>query len=290
MFAVRTVYTMSIMSTPDVFSYLSYRRYLDDWFRARKSLNPRYSHRAFARKAGQSSPSLLLAVIQGKRNLTAATLEGFQRALGLRGEEGRFFEALVEFEQADGPDARNRAMERIRATRRFREARQVEGDAFAYLSTWYLPVLRELAATTGFTEDPEVLARAVQPAITPAAAREALKTLQALGLLRRDKDGRLRPSDASVVTPHEVQGLAVHNYHRGMMERALDSLGCPPEERHLCGVTVSIPEAMVPQIKRELDAFQERLLELCDSSEVARERVYQVNLQFFPLTRKESRS
>lgn len=282
------VYTIALMDSPDLFSYLSYRRYLEDWFRAKKEHNPRYSHRAFARKAGQSSPSLLLSIIQGKRNLTPAASEGFLKALGLRGDEARFFQALVEFEQADGVDARYRAMERIRATRRFREARQVEGDAYTYLSTWYLPAIREYVTTVGFQEDPERIGRALLPAVSAAQVREALKTLLSLGLLRRDEQDRLVPAEASVVTPHEVAGLAAHNYHRGMIERALDSLSYSPAERHLCAVTVAIPESLVPRLKAELDAFQERLLELCDSAEDPRTQVYQINLQLTPLTRKEA--
>lgn len=34
-------------SSPVVFGYLDYRKYLRDWFDAKKLRNPRYSHRAF---------------------------------------------------------------------------------------------------------------------------------------------------------------------------------------------------------------------------------------------------
>ncbi len=270
---------------PDIYGHLDYRLYLREWFAARKAANPRYSHRAFARKAGQSSPSLLLAVAEGKRNLTPATTEGFVLALGLKGDDASFFTALVLLDQAETSDARNRAWERVRATRRFREARQLEGDSVEYLSAWYYPAIRELAACADFRNDPEWIASRLRPRVPPAQVKRGLDLLLSLGLLAADASGTLRPAEASVVTPHEVAGLAAFNYHVGMMERAAEALATvPAAERHYCALTVSIPSWLIPRLKRELDAFQERILDLCDGVDEPRERVYQLNLQLFPLS------
>lgn len=279
------VYSRGVDPSPDLFQYLDYRRFLADWFAARKAANPRFSHRAFARKAGQGSPSLLLHVIEGKRNLTPATAESFTRAMALRPDETEFFHALVHLAQAEAVDDRNRAWERVRATRRFREARRLEGDGFEYLSAWYYPAIRELALCDGFRPDPDWIAATLRPRITVSQARKGLDLLLSLGLLRREEDGRVVPAEASVATPHEVGGLAALNYHRGMSERAREAIAeVPRDERHYCAVTVSIPLDLVPRLKRELDALQERLLDLCDSHEGPRDHVYQVNLQLFPLS------
>ncbi|MEO0606297.1 MAG: TIGR02147 family protein, partial [Myxococcota bacterium] len=75
--------TLATMGAPDVITYLDYRRFLHDWFEWKKTENARYSHRLFARRAGVRSPSLLLLVTEGKRNLTAVTTAGFCEAMGL---------------------------------------------------------------------------------------------------------------------------------------------------------------------------------------------------------------
>ena len=68
---------------PDIFGYLNYREYLRSWFSWKKTVNPRFSYRLFARLSGQRSPSLLLHVIEGKRNLTPALVASYQKALKL---------------------------------------------------------------------------------------------------------------------------------------------------------------------------------------------------------------
>ena len=268
-----------------MYDHLDFRVFLAEWFAAKKAANPRFSHRVFARLAGQKSPSLLHHVLEGRRNLTPATTDAFAQAMRLGPAEAAFFALLVALGQAETHAERNDAWERISATRRFRQARRIEGAGFEYLSSWYYPAIRELAHRPDFRDDPDWIADTLRPRITPARARRALEILFGLGLLVRDTEGAVRPADASVVTPHEVEGLAVHNYHHGMLERAREAIEAfPPAERHLGGVTVAVPASLVPRLKQEIASFQERLLHLCDTAAEPKDRVVQLNLQLFPLS------
>jgi len=276
-----------VADTPDVFAYLDYRTFLRDWFEARKASNPRFSHRLFARLAGHRSPSQLLLVIQSKRNLTPESTDAYCRAMGLGLQDAAFFRALVQLDQAKTDAERNEAWAQISASRRFLRARSIEGRGFEALSTWYMPAVRELAQRPDFRPDPAWIARAIRPRIKPAEAKRALTVLLELGLLVEDGDGNVVVGEATYATPHEVAGLAVHNYHRGMLERAVDSIdGSDPAERHLCAVTAAVPESLLPKLKAELDAVQERLLDLCDGAleAAAGERVVQLSLAMFPLS------
>lgn len=268
----------------DIFQYLSYRKYLDDWFCAQKSADDRFSHRLFARRAGVRSPSLLKEVVGGRRNLTPSTVPGFAKALRLRGESADFFRALVQLDQADTHAEKNDAWERVAASRRFRQARPIDGGMMRVLSNWYYLAIRELAQCQDFDPDPAVVAARLHPRITVAQAREALDTMRELGMLV-DEDGHTVVADVSIATPHEVVGVAAGNYHRGMLARATESIeSVDRAQRHLLGVTVAIPADMVPTLKAELDAFQERLLHLCDERVAEADAVYQINLQLVPLT------
>lgn len=276
---------MTSPARPDVFATLDHRQFLADWFAWRKVENPRFSHRLFARLAGQSSPSLLVEVIKGKRNLTSATTAAFCKAMSLSEEESSCFDLLVQLDRATTDQERTELFGRLAAMRRFQAARRIEGDSFRYLSCWYIPAIRELATCAGFRADPEWIAATVCPAITPAQAQEALDVLAGLGMLHVAEDGAVSVADGSLVTPRQVAGLAAHNYHRGMLARATESIERHrAAERHLGGVTVAVPTELLPQLKQALAEFQERILDLCDGAEGARARVYQVGLQLFPLS------
>ena len=103
----------------------------------------------------------------------------------------------------------------------------------------------EEASLDGFQADPLWIAKSLRPKITVAQARKVVVTLFRLGLLEEVEGGGVVVCDGSVSTPHEVAGLAVHNYHQGMLLRAGEAISSfAPDERHFCGVTVSIPDAL----------------------------------------------
>ena len=169
-------------TVPDIFRYLDYRSFLRDWFDARKAANPRFSHRVFARRIGQKSPSLLADVIARRRNLTPEYVSLFSKAVGLSAEEARFFTCLVELDQASTTDDRNAAFETIAAARRFRAARAIEGDSYRYLSNWYIAAVRALVRRPRSRASPRVHARAASgssrpPIHSPAACRRSWRAL-----------------------------------------------------------------------------------------------------------------
>lgn len=268
---------------PSIYQYLDFRAYLRDWFQARKAANPRFSHRLLARRAGITGPSTLLNVMEGRRNISGTAAAEVARAMGLDDDARAFFLALVRIACSEDAAVREAALEQVQATRRFREARVLDAASLRFLSLWYLPAIFELSRCAAFRADPEWIAAALRPTITPQQASDALSALRDLGLLRVS-EGRWIPTDVSVVTPHEVSGLAVRAYHRSMMQRAQEALDFDERERHLCGVTVAVPAGLLPALKSELDRFQERILHLCDGVEGDRASVMQLNLQLVPLS------
>lgn len=279
---------MSAFSPPDIFHYLSFRAYLRDWFAAKKSANPRYSHRLFSRKVGKKAPGYLGDLIEGRRRLTDAMLDPVLDALGIRAEERAFFEKLVALDQARSAEEQESALIRVQATRRFREARLLENHSIHFLRHWYYSAIHELAATTGFREDPEWIAKALRPSISVAQARQALAALVEADWLIRDPEGRLRPAAPDLVTPHEARSVVTYAYHRGMMQRAQEALTTVhQDERHFVGVTVGVPAELLGDVKAEINALQERILAMCGEAGDT-DRVMQFNVQFFPLSRPQT--
>lgn len=273
------------MPRPVIYHYLDFRSFLRDWYQWRCAEDPTFSRRRFARLAGKQSPGLLTSVMDGNRRLTPPLVRAFASAMELPEEEATFFTALVQLDQAVTTQSRNEAWNRVSASRAFQEARPIQGASFQYLSRWWYPVVRELAYRPAFRDDPEWIARQIQPAITPTQAREALDALKTLGLLTKAPDGVLRPTDGLVGTPSEVEGLAVHNYHRGMLERALEAIErFDSSERHMVAATIPVNGALIPLLKQELNALQQRALDLSEQHIDRAEHVVQVHLLLFPLS------
>lgn len=267
-----------------IFDFVDYRDYLRAYYEREKLVRKEFSYRFFAKSCGFSSPNFLKLVIEGKRNLGAESVNRFAGALGLPREEASFFADLVAFNQADTVAEKSKHFERVAASRRFRAARRIDGPLFEYLSHWYFPAIRELAARKDFRADPKWIGKVLRPNVPPRDVERALEVLQSLGLLVKARDGALVRGDASLTTGHEVQSVAVVNYHRQMLDRASEAIETiPAAERDVAALTVCIRASTVADLKARLHAFRTELLERCDGDEDG-QVVYQVNLQLFPLS------
>lgn len=274
---------MELATDPDVFAFLDYRAYLRAFYRERKRRR-RLSYRAFSRRARLRSPNYLKLVIDGDRNLSPEMAPRFAEACGLSGEASLYFAELVAFGQAEDLEERNRVYAKLSSFRRYRAMHRLDKAADAYHSCWYLPAIRELAATRDFRADPAWIARRLEPNIRASEAEKALSTLLELGLLCRDADGRVRQSEASVTTGPETQSLHVANYHATMMAQATRALDAfPQEERDISSVTLSVGRDGLLELKRMMRRFRRELLAWSELERNPR-RVVQVNLQMFPLS------
>jgi uncharacterized protein (TIGR02147 family) len=268
----------------DVFEYLDYRAFLRDLYLERKERGRGFSYRAFSRRAGLKSPNYLKMVIDGIRNITPAMAERFARALGLEGEGAQYFVNLVAFNQASTAAERNTHYQRLTTSRRYRKAHRIDLAHAAYHSTWYLPAIRELAARSDFSDDPDWIARTLVPAVSRIDARRAVATLVELGMLVRDSSGRLVQGEALVSTGAETRSLHIANYHRTMMERAAESIDLfPSEDRDISSLTLCLGDDGVQRLKDRIQRFRRELLEM-SALEDDPVRVVQVNFQLFPLS------
>jgi len=269
-----------------VFEYQDYRQFLRDFYAAQKAKSRAFSHRAFSKRAGLSSSNYLGLVMKGQRDLSSEMAPRFAKACGLSKRSADFFCDLVAYCQAKTTEEKQRWHERLARFRKFRDAHRLVGEQTAYHANWYMPAVRELATLAAFEEKPSWVATALEPAISERQAKDALETLQKLGLLVRDSTGKLRQAQALVTTGPGPLGHHIFVYHHGMLDlakRALDQL--PREQRDVSSLTLCVAESTLPLLKERIREFRHELLQLAELDPKP-ERVVQINFQMFPLSRR----
>jgi uncharacterized protein (TIGR02147 family) len=268
-----------------VYAYLDYRAFLRDHYAAKKATSRAFSYRSFSKRAGVASPNYLKLVIEGKRSLSPKMAERFAHACGLDADASRYFVHLVTFNQAKSSTERSQAYDKLTGFQSYRQAHKLELAHAAYYSDWYMPAIRELAASAQFRADPEWIADQLVPKVAPLQAQRALETLIELGLLVRDSAGRLIQADALVSTGPETRGLHIVAFHRAMTQRAIESIDLvPAAERDISSLTLGLGRQGLRTLKERLQGLRRELLEL-SALETEPEQVVQLNFQLFPLSR-----
>ena len=271
-----------------VMDYTDFRKYLLDFYDEQKKLNPAFSYRYFAQKAGYNSSGLYKDLVNGRRNLNRSQILLFSKAMGHDMREAEYFENMVYFTQAKSVDERKRYFERMLNFRKSKAA-LIEADRYKFFSEWYYSAVRELLAVKKFKDDYNAIARSLNPTITPQQAKRAIRILTKLGFIKKDSNGHYRPVDSVMTTGTEIKSFHVANFQKSTMKLALEAIDrSPAKHRDISTLTLSISEDVFNVMKNEITAFRKKLLEMADTDKDL-DRVYQFNLQFFPLSQIEEK-
>jgi uncharacterized protein (TIGR02147 family) len=210
----------------------------------------------------------------------------FARGLVLDRKETDFFENLVYFNQAKSIEEQKRYFERLLQFRKSRAA-LIEADKYEFFSEWYYLAVRELLAFRCFKEDYAGIGRALKPAISPAQAKKAVEVLLKLGFIKKDPGGHYKPMQSTLTTGDDVKSLNVANFQKAAMRLAFDGIERhPAKQRNISTLTLSISKETFDSMNAEIVAFRKKLLGMADTDKNL-DRVYQLNIQFFPLSRIE---
>lgn len=276
---------MKSQTETSIFEYSDYRAYLSDYYANKKLANPNYSHRVFAAQAGLSSPSHLLMIIKGNRNLSMKTIEKFAEGLKLFSKEKKYFELLVQFNQTDDLQLKAKYFSEIMMLKlNTKKLHSLEKEKFDFLSKWYMVAIYVLTDLKSFKNEPDWIAKRLGGKITSAQAKEAIETLLKIGMLEKSADGKLKQAAGAVSVADNTKSVAVYNYHQAMIRLASEALrALSPDEREMNGVTISIPKDQLPLLKEKIRAFRKEINQMASSFENPDE-VFQLNVQLFPLT------
>jgi uncharacterized protein (TIGR02147 family) len=247
--------------TVSIYNYFDYREYLRATYDFRKRKQPGFSHRLFSREAGIASPNYLLRVLKGTRCLGSGYVAKFCRALGLSRNEARYFAALVSFNTENNVNKKEKYLRELLALRCRRGIFRIDDKKLRFFSTWYYPVVRELAVVLDSRDDFNLLARNCVPRITAQQAKNAIGYLLKNGFLKKTAEGRYVRTEPLISSGDEVRSTVLRNYHRQILAQSIEALNTVnPENRDISSLTLSVSRKTYFTIKKEIQEFRKRLL------------------------------
>lgn len=248
-----------------------------------------FSYRNFSRLAGFSSPNFLKLVIDGHRNLTSTSIAKIAKGFKLKKPEREYFEILVYMNQAPDHQERDHYYKKIISMRTPKNMKLLQSAQYNYFSKWYLPALRELVMFDGKKLTAQALAEKLFPKVKVKDVETALKQLENLGLIHKNKNGCWKQSDQVITTGPEVKSLLITNFHHEMIKMASESIDrYSADKRDITAVTLSIAQKDIPELKNKIAEFRKRILKEYAGGENP-DQVIQINIQMFPLTKTDDK-
>lgn len=279
---------------PAIGDYTDFRRYLKDVYNFRRAtegtgLRP-YSYSTFSAAADIKSPNYLKLIIEGRRNLSDDMISRFAKALRLNRAETEEFRVLVQYGQATEPMQRNqhiKVLADIRA-RKSVESGEISAQSFEKMPTWVGWVLFAMAEQESVSFDIATLQKLIRGKTNTDELQEELKKLLDSGdLVRNFETGEVRKGRDLIEAPQEVPVSVIRKLQAELIYLGIESLFRDnAKEREFGGLTVAMTEDEFQHVRFELRQLRKRLQRDLSVKRKATqgERVYQLNVQLFPLT------
>jgi uncharacterized protein (TIGR02147 family) len=288
--------TEPLPRVPVLGEHSDFRDYLKEVYDYRRltegtGLRP-YSYSTFSAAADIKSPNYLKLIIEGRRNLSEDMIGKFAKALRLNKQECDEFRALVRYSQAVEPLERNHYLKELadlRANRAF-AAGEIDQLSWEKVPGWIGWVLYAMSEQSGVDFSPQALSRVFRAKASPDDIRESLRKLLESGdLARREDTGEIYKARDLIEAPQNLPVPLIRKLQAELIYLGIESLfRDSPKEREFGAMTVAMTEEEFNQVRFELRQLRKRLQRdlLVKRKTGKGERVYQLNVQLFPVTNK----
>lgn len=282
--------------SPLVSDYMDYRRLLQDFYlyrrdQSKSQLRP-YSYSTFAAAANIKSPNYLKMIIEGKRNLSPDMINRFAKALGFNKADSDQFRLLVSFNQSTDPNERNMLLKDLSEMRVERQlkAGEIDRKAWEKLPSWVAWVLYALLDQAGVEFKIESLREILRGKAKADEIETALKSLVESGQILFDEtSGKYSKSKNRVENPEEIPVALIRKLQAQLMLLGLESLyQDSPTEREFGTLTLALTQGEFEELRFKLRQMRKQVHKDISIQRMGTpgERVYQLNLQLFPVTNK----
>lgn len=235
-------------------------------FMKRKTRNPRYSLRAYAKWLGLS-PAQLSQMLTGKRPVTLKSLKLISNRLELSPIEKK--QLASGFLINELTDQESEAKKKLK----------LKEDQFRLISDWYHLAILGLAQIKPSSSDPRWVAQRL--GIGVEQAHQGLLRLERLGLLQTKPTLKQLGNPLEVVS--ETPSEAIRKYHKQNLNLALEKIETVTlANRQFQSISLPINPKNLEEYKLLIDDFLEKATLLAKKHSST--EVYHLNVQLFPVT------
>ena len=282
------------MEFPELSQFVDYRIYLNDFYQwklrdTKGRLRP-YSYSDFSAAADIKSPNYLKLIIEGKRNLSRDMCKRFSRALKHSRAQAKEFALLVEYCQEKDPLQRTHYLKELSEYRAKKslQAGDISQVTWDQVSSWLVWVLYAMADQKDVAFTPSGLRKLLRGQVNEAQIQQALTRLVTAKDIEIDPiTHKARKTGGTMSGLEQVPAELIRKIQSELIYLGLEALHKNgPKEREVSGFTLAMTAKEFEWARFELRKLRKQIQKeiSMNREQEPGDRVYQVNIQLFPVT------
>ncbi len=273
----------------NVFEFTKFRKFLAEYQERRQAAEPSFSRTEFCNQLGlPNTRSYFNDVVQGKK-VTATMLDRFIDVIGLKGNEAKYFEAMVNFDQGKTAEVKEAAFAEMMKLNKNPQA-ILNSDSYEFFANWYNSTIYAILEILDIADDVSELAAKIFPPVNEKKIQASLALMQKMELIRRNENGFWKPTKESMATVQQCKSQMVLQYQKQCLElskQALDSEG--KESRDMTTFTFSVSAEAREKVENAAEKFKEEIRKIVTSDKAKPTEVEHINLHVFSNLKSDER-
>lgn len=271
----------------NVFNYTDYRKYLSDFYSFENSKDKKFSYRYIADHVGFNSAGFFTKILKNNTNISVKMAEDFALFLKLTRRQTKYFLEMVLYNQSKVDSEKKVHFENML---KFKEVtfNKIDLKNYKFFDRWYYPVIRDVLAFYPFNGSniPDLAAMLI-PAVSVPNVKNAIRVLEELNLIKKDKKGYYKQVDKILdCGDDDVNNIARCNFMQSAMDITKNSVfGIPKKERLLSATTISISDESYDKIVGLANEFRKEVLKIAENDNDPT-RTNLMMLQLFPVSQR----
>ncbi|MGE0172339.1 MAG: TIGR02147 family protein [Oligoflexales bacterium] len=237
-----------------IYKFTNYRDYLQASLTKLKEDG--LSFRALAKKAELGSPSYFQAILSGKKNITVKTATKIADALDLKGNQRKYFLDLVNLDLCDPAEKAGIYEDMRRCMKRDLYNDVVDADIFFH---WLNIVIRELATTDCILNVDSICEKLGNLAKRSEVEKSLDFLVKRKWLIPTGEEGRYSQAAVKLAVLNDMRSIDIQRSHLNYLDIAKHRINDDLDEREYQGLTISVPETLLPEIKTRIRDFMQEM-------------------------------
>lgn len=270
----------------DIFQFTNFRKYLDEYQAARVQTDPDFTRAGACALLGlPKTRSYYNDIIKGKK-LSSRMIPKFVEVLGLNKKEAKYFEAMVNMDQAKTATERNAFFEEL-LKQHPDSHRILNEDAYEYYSHWYNSVLFTALEVVDVSDDLEPIQKLISPKVSVGTLKRSLELLERLGFVRRNENGFWKSCRDSVSSGAYNNSDLVRQYQLQCFELSKQALLASDERSSdMATFTFSVSDDAFKAIAKEIQGLKAKVRKIIMLDKKKATGVHQLNVHLFTNLKK----
>lgn len=268
---------------PIVFAYNNFRSFLRDVFEYENSKNKKFNKAFICRELGlPNSRSYFQDVLNGKV-VSAQKIELLSMIFKLNKKETNFFRVLVNYNQTiNNADQKSLLFDQLVSLNQTPKE-VITRQQYSYYKSTHNAVIRAILNTIDFKDDYKMLSELVIPNITVKKAKDSIKLMSILGLIKKNVDGYWKPTDKVISTGEKIKSEVIKQYQMASLLSARDVIsGNTSQPQRVMTKMLSLSGEAYNLIEKKIEKFNSEITSIVHKDEKIADRVYQLDIVLFP--------